>query len=187
EKYTEIIAKEILENSNEYKFETIKTINREKSYKIDTHDGIYNPKSPRREEIIAMKMYKNDYLDIGKILDYQIPLKDKQTTKAGKIDLISLKQDKLYLIELKNDESKETLLRCILEIITYMNQIDKNKLKSDFKLDGVNVKPAILIFKNTRPCYDMNDEYVKKLIDKFQIDVFVATSKELFNIEKIES
>ena len=90
------------------------------------------------------------------------------------------------MIELKNDVSDETLLRCTLEIITYLNQINQSKLKSDFELnDKVNIKPAILIFEGTRPYYDINDEYVNKLIKKFKIDVFVAKSQEVFNIKKI--
>lgn len=187
EKYTEVIAKEILENSKNYDFGNIKQINRKQGYKASTHTGKFNKNSNRREEIIAMKMYNNSYLDIGKMLDYQIPLKDHKGTKAGKVDLISYKEDAniLYLIELKNDVSEETLLRCTLEIITYLKQIDQNKLKSDFGLDNkVNVKPAILIFEGTRPYYDMKDEYVNKLIKKFKIDVFVAKSQEVFNIEK---
>ena len=45
-------------------------------------------------------MYKNNYIDIGKILDYQIPLKDKKETKAGKIDLMAYNDlgKKLYLV-----------------------------------------------------------------------------------------
>ena len=188
EKYTEVIAKEILENNKNYDFNNIKQINRKQGYKINTHTGEFNKNSNRREEIIAMKMYNNNYLDIGKMLDYQIPLKDHKGTKAGKIDLISYKEDTntLYLIELKNDVSAETLLRCTLEIITYLNQINQSKLKSDFELnDKMNIKPAILIFEGTRPYYDINDEYVNKLIKKFKIDVFVAKSQEVFNIKKI--
>ena len=73
EKYTEIIAKEILEHPEKYDFNSIKTINRTQGYNIESHDGTYDNESNRREEIIAMKMYssKKD-TSIGKMLNYQI-------------------------------------------------------------------------------------------------------------------
>ena len=95
-------------------------------------------------------MFKKMYNKLGEILDYQVPLKDKKNTKAGKIDLISYNENenKLYLIELKNDFSKESLLRCALEIITYSKQIDIERLKKDFSLSNkTKVGKAILIFK----------------------------------------
>ena len=49
------IAKEILDNPDKFNFKNINIIKRDKGYNIDTHDGIYNEESPRREEIIAMK------------------------------------------------------------------------------------------------------------------------------------
>lgn len=188
EKYTEVIAQEILNNSNKYDFNKVKPIKRDKSYKSNTHSGQINERSNRREEIIAKKMYKNNYIDIGKILDYQIPLKDKKETKAGKIDLMAYNDlgKKLYLVELKNDSSEETLLRCALEIITYLKQVDGNRLKVDFDLDSdLEIKSAILIFEGTRPYSDfVQDKYVNELIKKLKIDVFLAKSEETFNIKK---
>lgn len=188
EKYTEVIAKEILDNPNEFDFKKISTIKRNKKYNIDTHDGKYNAESPRREEIIAMKLFNTTHHGLGKFIDYQIPLKDKKNTKAGKIDLISYNEEEntLYLIELKNDLSKETLLRCVLEIMTYINQIDKKKLLIDYNMKStVKIKPAILIFEGTRPHKDISDEYVTKLIKKFGISLYIADIDERFNIKSI--
>lgn len=187
EKYTEIIAKEILNNDKNYNFNSIKQIKRELGYKTNTHNGIFNDMSNRREEIIAKQMYKKNYSELGEMIDYQVPLKNKQDTKAGKVDLISYNKTTniLYLIELKNDRSMETLLRCALEIITYTKQIDENRLKIDFVLDdNVDIKPAILIFENTRPYFDLKDKYVKELIGKLKIDVFTVKKEKVFKIQK---
>ena len=187
EKYTEVIAEEIFNNSTKYDFSKIKMIDRKITYKTETHDGKYNPLSNRREEIIALKMFKKNYKDLGEIIDYQVPLKDTKTTKAGKIDIISYKDETLYLIELKNDRSIESLLRCVLEIITYYNQINRIKLIEDYGLPkNTKVKPAILIFKDTKPYTNINDEYVNKLMKKYNIDLFVGEVLEKFNIEKNE-
>lgn len=188
EKYTEIISKEIIDNYQIYNFDNINCINRKQKYKITTHDGEFSKESNRREEITAMKMFNNDYAELGKILDYQIPLKDKRNSNAGKIDLISYNERNniLYLIELKNDSSVETLLRCVLEIVTYSKQINKQKLITDFNLkNNVNIKLAILIFKGTNPYKDIKDEYVNKLIEKFNIDIFIAEFDKSFKIKKV--
>ena len=188
EKYTEVIAKEILDNPDKFNFKNVNIIKRDKGYNIDTHDGIYNEESPRREEIIAMKLFNTTNVELGKFIDYQVPLKDKKDTKAGKVDLISYNENEntLYLIELKNDSSEETLLRCVLEIMTYINQIDKEKLLKDYNMESnVKVKPAILIFKDTRPYKDILDEYVTKLIEKFEIALYVADVDEKFDIKRV--
>lgn len=188
EKYTEVIAKEILDNFNKFDFNNINVIKRDKGYNIDTHDGKFNKDSNRREELIAMKLFNTTYEGLGKFIDYQIPLKDKKNTKAGKIDLISYSEEGniLYLIELKNDFSKETLLRCTLEIMTYINQVDKEKLLIDYNMEpNVKIKPAILIFEGTRPYKDVSDKYVTELIEKFGIALYIADIDEKFNIKSI--
>ena len=77
-------------------------ITRKESYKTKGHDGIYNPNSNRLEEITAMQMYNqckdgSIYDFIGKIIDYQTPLKNSKTDDAGKIDLLSLAVCFIYL------------------------------------------------------------------------------------------
>jgi len=69
--------------------------------------------------------------------------------------------------------------------MTYNNQIDKEKLLKDYNMEStVKVKPAILIFKDTRPYKDISDEYVTKLIEKFEIELYVADIDEKFNIKE---
>lgn len=96
EYYTEIIAEWLLSHVD--LFNKIKLINREGSYRIESHDEkIINQESNRAEEKIAMKLFdysqnKGEIFDkIGKIIDYQTPLKNIQTDDAGKIDLLIMK------------------------------------------------------------------------------------------------
>lgn len=147
ESYTEVIAEYILQNLDKYQ---IKTISREKSYKINTHKGGINDNSNREEEKQAIRMFQQTYEEFGTVLDYQIPLKKSNKDKGvGKIDLIALKDDSLYLLELKRSDSKETFLRCILEIYTYINRVDHSKLLKDFNLDkGIKLVAAPLICEN---------------------------------------
>ena len=88
EKYTEVIAEYLLNNLDILE-SSIDKITRSSSYKTSTHDGnvINESTSTRIEEITAKKMFGNTYPRIGKVLEYQIPLKGIQDNKEGKKDL----------------------------------------------------------------------------------------------------
>lgn len=132
--YTEIIAQWLLEHLN--LLDQIKRITRRASYRVEGHDGIpEHPDSNREEELIAMAMMRQGELPIlGKILDYQTPLKSMQKDKAGKIDLLAYDGTTLRILELKEPDSQETMLRCVLEGYTYLKTVDKEKLLADFEL-----------------------------------------------------
>ena len=109
EKYTEVIAEWLIKNFN--LFDNIKKITRQSSYKVDTHDGKHNNQNSNRlEEIMAIEIFNQKSLNIlGKVIDYQTPLKNEQKNKAGKIDIVSYNRDikTVYLLELKKEDSKE--------------------------------------------------------------------------------
>ena len=148
EPYSEIIAEFLLNNLNRY---NIPTITRQTSYKTETHDAVYDKESNRKEEIIAMQIFSQGNLNIvGEILDYQTPLKNKRTDTAGKIDLLAYDGNTLRILELKKPDSKETLLRCVLEGYTYLNTVDRKKLLHDFKLpDNTEIVACPFVFKNS--------------------------------------
>lgn len=133
--YTEIIAEFIVEHIDEFK-NNIPYITRKSSYKTAAHSGEFDPSSNRIEEIIAVKMFKqcqNEPLDfVGKIIDYQTPLKNSRNDNVGKIDLLSDNGNDLMILELKKPDSSETMLRCVLEGYTYLKTVDKAKLLEDF-------------------------------------------------------
>lgn len=162
EYYTEIIANELLLNLSE--FDKIKPITRTGTYCRENHKKIeIDLESNRKEEIFAKRIAYLNIGELGKIQDYQIPLKDTKADKGiGKIDLISYNDETktLYLIELKYKGNKETLLRAILESYTYFKVVYKTKLIKDYfnnqefilnkvfnsiNPDDIEVKPAVLV------------------------------------------
>ena len=179
--YTEIIAKWLLDNIE--LFNDIKMISRENSYKVDSHDGkIKNEKSEREEEIIAMKLFdfsqnQGKVFDIiGKIIDYQTPLKNVQTDDVGKIDLLAYnkKEKILRILELKRPGSKETMLRCVLEAYTYLKILDKTKLLKDFELpEDTTIEACPFVFLDGAQYQEMQQdrENLKDLIEKLGIEV----------------
>ncbi|WP_293870317.1 hypothetical protein [Flavobacterium sp.] len=196
EYYSEIIASELLNKINF--FDNIVSIKREskgKSYLTKSHhDGTFsiNEKSNRHEEKYAKKLFdeKNNYNSFGKIIDFQVPLKDKQNDKAGKIDLMSLNENTstLYLIELKFGNNSETLLRAILEAYTYYKIISKDKLKNDFGLKEIkNIKPAVMVVcsdcKSFKELEDIkNRPELLKLAKKLNMTFFKSNAQATFEI-----
>lgn len=194
--YTEVVAKFLCAHIEEYKA-GFKVITRQKSYYTGTHKGKYNENSNHEEEKLAMDMYKycqdgGKYGVIGKIIDYQTPLKDVQGDKAGKIDLLAYDDDDLILrvLELKAPDSTETMLRCVLEGYTYLRTVDKNKLIEDFRKDaGVkmweNVRlvasPLVAKGGNQHSEYLKADSYLRKLMDELGVEpvFFTRTNGEI--------
>ena len=187
EYYTEIIAEWLLDNF--YLFDTIKMISRESSYNVKTHDGkIKDEKSNREEEKIAMELF--DYSQnkgvtfdiIGKIIDYQTPLKNVQKDDVGKIDLLAYNENEktLRILELKRPDSKETMLRCVLEAYTYLKIVDKTKLLKDFGLpEDTVIKACPFVFYGKEQYREMQQdrEHLKDLIEKLGIEVIYLEEK----------
>lgn len=154
------------------------------------------------EKVVCRKLYANGFFNehIGKIKEYEVNL---ILSSKRNIDLISLNGDnnEIYLIEVKGNllpnQNDETLLRCILEVETYYQIINKvrSKFISQFlKIEGIDIdkyaiKKAVLLFegeKNTTKAwsdYIKIDErpYVKKLLEKWNIEVFSFSESDVKN------
>ena len=149
---------------------------------MDSHDGkIKNEKSGREEEIIAMKLFdfsqnQGKVFDIiGKIIDYQTPLKNVQTDDVGKIDLLAYNESKktLRILELKRPDSKETMLRCVLEAYTYLKIVDKTKLLKDFELpENTIVKACPFVFFDGAQYKEIQEDrkHLKELMKNLDVE-----------------
>ena len=178
--YTEIIAEWLLNNIK--LFDEIKPITREKNYKVKTHDGIIkNEESKREEEKIAMKLFdlsqnRGKVFDIiGKIIDYQTPLKNVRGDKVGKIDLLAYNENEktLRILELKRPDSKETMLRCVLEAYTYLKVVDKAKLLKDFGLpEDTVIKACPFVFYDGEQYKEMQEDRknLKELMKNLDVE-----------------
>ncbi|MCD6571048.1 MAG: hypothetical protein J7L53_10140 [Deltaproteobacteria bacterium] len=154
EYYTEVLAYELLDNLT--LLHSIRSISRKNPYKIIDHRNInIDLTSNRGEDIFAKRLAYLEIENLGKILDYQIPLKNIQKDKAGDIDLVSFNKERntFHLIELKYENNNETLLRAILEIFTYYKVVDINRLLQSFPQENVDVNkikviPTVLVAEN---------------------------------------
>ena len=177
EYYTEIIAEWILNNLN--KFEEIKQIERHNSYNRN-HAGENKVKTSRVEEWTAKQLFKQiDGGVLGTIIDYQTPLKNSQKDEGvGKIDLLSKNTTNkcVYILELKKEESDETMLRTVLEAYTYLKQVSKDKLYKDFEIESdYELLAAPLVYENSRPYKEYKDserKFLHLLMKKMNIRPF---------------
>ena len=168
--YTEVFAEWLLENPG--LLEGIEEHRRELDYRIPGHEQREIPNSNRQEEIIAIKLYKSRdsekvlHAGFGRILDYQIPLKISQQDSAGKIDLLSQDGSDVLILELKKPDSKETMLRCVLEAYTYSKMVVKEKLFREYGINQTSsLIPAPLVFEGSGPLRDFERGKRPKLFE----------------------
>ena len=180
EYYTEVISQWLIEHID--LLETIKPITRQSSYRIAGHDGIPdNPDSNRTEELIAMAIKRQDTLPlVGEIIDYQTPLKNVRTDKAGRIDILAYDGTTLRILELKKPDSDETMLRCVLEGYTYLKTVDRAKLLADFELpEDTVIEACPFVFHGGFQCNEMQQyrPYLKKLMNIIRSKPYYITEK----------
>ena len=177
EYFTEVVAEFICDHIDQFR-NGILPVTRKSSYKTESHIGNV-PTSNREEETIAIKMFNQSdkegfiYPHIGKIIDYQTPLKSSNGDKnLGKIDLLSFDENKkvLHILELKRPCSDETMLRCVLEGYTYMKIVDKEKLIVNFerpKKTIIEANPLVFKSESCNPYQEMQQVdrvWLKKLM-----------------------
>lgn len=109
------------------------------------------------EKPFAMALYNSGHNFLfGKIFDYELPLKERMSSRYGEIDLLSKINNEIYVIELKigyTDSGKisETLLRAIMESFTFTKllNIRKDKFIKDMKLpEIITFRPVIITSSN---------------------------------------
>lgn len=148
----------------------------------------------RREEWICRLAMGQSFDVIGKIADYQVPLKTpgaSDNSGLGKIDLLAVNGDALYLLEVKEPNNTESPLRAILEIYTYWKQLggDNCRLFSGHKRvcgAGANkVKKALLLFESENKgsvyqklFYREGHERLFELMKQLNVECFVGTLED---------
>lgn len=190
EYYTEVIAQFLCDNITDY-INGIDCITRKISYKTKGHDGEFDFASNREEEKIAMQIFiqSRDYSPfplIGKIEDYQTPLKSSADDEAGKIDLLSFDGKIMRILELKKPNSKETMLRCVLEGYTYLKIADHNKLITDFgyKPENVILKASPFVFHGGAQHKEMAEPrpHLRKLMELLDSKPFYIKGIEKYDV-----
>ncbi len=186
--YSEEIAKLLLDE-----FEKVK-INyeglRKNNFRLSSHHGqcqLATDISQHVEKRFCRALFNLKELPLlGKMLDYEVPFKEKLKFKHGDIDLLSYKDNTLLVIEAKKIGSSESILKAILEAYVYSKLVyaAKEAFYTDFEINSeVTIKPAVLTFINSTSGQQLMEmaKYpsIKALVDKINNDLAKA------EIEKI--
>jgi hypothetical protein len=159
--YSEVIIEELFKASFIEKLKEREPIPRSNNYFIEkenrrgTSEGT-NQIENQFGEMLVKEGIKT--LFMGKMLHRQMSLKGKQSDRIGSIDLISYNEETnmIYLIELKDDVNKETLMSSVLQIATYYQVLDKGKLFKEFSeefkisenISLENLRKAVLLLRD---------------------------------------
>ncbi len=190
EYYTEVVAEFICDNIECFRCD-IPMITRRSSYRMKSHIGRV-PTSNRIEEKLAIKMFNRSdkeghkYPHIGTIIDYQVPLKNKRSDAAGKVDLLAFDGSTLRILELKRPDSEETMLRCILEGFTYLQTVDQAKLATDFGLPtNTPVEACPFVFRNKAQWNEMQEDrpHLKQLMSLLNSKPYYISKTDLGHYE----
>ena len=183
ESYTEMLAEAILDKFNALKNNKDEFIqflipgdrpipnDKIENGIISSHKKItYRKGSNRNEENIAKrvlelalnKQLKNE--DGYTIKDYQVPVNRVHGSNHGKVDLILKKDNKVFLGELKDEKSKETILRAVMEVKTYLTKIEMNeKALQNFKSycdeENILIVPAVILCSDENTIDDEETKY----------------------------
>ena len=173
EKYTEVIASHLLEQLERLK--QIDPVERTDSYKVSrkgtTPREADGRKWEQEEQRIAMKLFNNKTLQLfSKILHYQTPLGDG---RGAAIDLLARDTDSVYILELKRPESKETLLRCVLEVHAYFCMLDHEKLLRISRSKIIRHYVKVYLSLKIAGHIPFTDHKIRLLMRELEIDFFV--------------
>lgn len=184
--YTDDAIDYILENEiecidGEYLIKDAKKISRKKSYNL-----VHNPESVNQDEgalmssekLLVKNMFsgKIEHNEVfGELIEYEVPLNDKQKDGTGDIDFISKYGDKLWMVEIKRPKNDKSLLRAVLEIQSYYQIVDREKLINSFREHfsrDTKIEKIVAIFNDSEEARQYREsKKIKRLIEMFNIKI----------------
>jgi len=146
--YTEIISSIILDEYDTIELRTEGV--RKRTFKYHDHHGLRYPATWEKRFCLALYNARKVHL-LGDVLDYEVPLKEKQSSDHGDIDVLCWNGDGLLITEVKAYNSKHSLLKAILQAFTYTSLVTtaKARFTRSFKApDETKLIPAVSVFEN---------------------------------------
>lgn len=165
-------------------------------YALDDHDGREPVETINKHIYRINRMDKEGEVDysLGRIVDYDIPLKrgGDSPIEIGNISLISETMDKLYIMNVKDSKSDESLLRVILETVTKYDMVSRRRLFTDYNEEHLNkfkykhtkddIIPAIVLYEGTRAYKEFKalslNGLIAQLVYKYHMHFFFLKNEE---------
>ena len=90
---------------------------------------------------------------LGKVVDYEVPLKESDDAKHGDIDLLCISSESALCVEAKKPEASESLLKAILQAFVYTSLVATRReaFLKDFDLPPIlKLTPSVLTFASAQ-------------------------------------
>jgi hypothetical protein len=128
---------------------------REQGFRQNSHNGQARLKAGTEHRLTEDRIFRavfnlGEMPLMGRVLDYQVPLKKSQDAKHGKVDLLCGTTDRLFCVEAKRPESRESILKAVLEAFVYTSLVANRRatFALEYELPGhLLLTPAVLIFE----------------------------------------
>lgn len=127
---------------------------------LDIAETVYERMTERQLCAAKNAFFGKPFDHIGEVVDYELPLDDKKDSAFGKVDLVSIKDDTMFLLEVKKCESNEHPLRAMFEIFTfwrtlasedgsYNRFLDAYRASHEIADNVRRIVPALLLCKSS--------------------------------------
>lgn len=130
---------------------------RSRSFRVTDHRGqikLNTGINQLTEKRLVRAMFNLTQLPLlGRVIDYEVPLKDTDDAAHGDIDLLCVSPNICLCVEAKKPNAGESILKAILQAYVYTSLVSSKKqlFLSSFKLDPtLQLTPAILTFASAQ-------------------------------------
>jgi hypothetical protein len=129
---------------------------RKRSFRIGTHCGQLKRSTDDydryNEKRLVRAMFNHKTLpEIGEVIDYEVPLKEAQTSDHGDIDLLCHREDSLLCVEAKAPKSDDSIIKAVLQSFVYTSLVASCRLRflADFGISSsARLIPSVLTFSS---------------------------------------
>jgi len=153
--YTEWIAERIEASVNDILL--VEKDLRRRSFRLADHRGQIKLQTGIRqltEKRLVRAMFNlSDVPTLGRIIDYEVPLKENDNAKHGDIDLLCLSSGSVLCVEAKKPGASESILKAILQAFVYTSLVATRReaFLKDYNLPpSVKLTPTVLTFASAQ-------------------------------------
>ena len=130
---------------------------RQRSFRVPAHRGQIKLQTDIKqltEKRLLRAMFNLSKVPVmGKVVDYEIPLKETEDADHGDIDLLCSCSDSALCVEAKKPRASESVLKAILQAFVYTSLIATRReaFLKDFDLSpSLKLTPAVLTFASAQ-------------------------------------
>lgn len=130
---------------------------RSRTFRVADHRGQISLNTeieqPTEKRIVRAMFNLGSLPVLGKVIDYEVPLKDTDEAAHGDIDLLCTLPDTCFCVEAKKPRASESILKAVLQAYAYTSLVStkRNLFFESFQLvPQLRLTPAVLTFASAQ-------------------------------------